>query len=58
MKPLIVGSGSDLHVKAVVKAVAAAGGPEPILVDAPLLQEEGFCVTEAAVRVGVRPFPG
>ena len=52
MKPLIVGSGSDLHVKAVVEAVAAAGGPEPILADPPLLQEEGFCVTEAAVRVG------
>ena len=52
MRPLIIGNASDLHVEAVVGALAAAGGPEPLLVDAPLLREEGFCLTEASLRIG------
>lgn len=39
---LIIGDRCDVHVVAVLDALRALGGPEPVLLDAPLLMNENY----------------
>lgn len=51
MTALVVGSRSDGHVQAVLRAVEALGGEEPLLLDAPTLQDGEFTLSERGLTL-------
>ena len=51
MTALVVGSRSDGHVQAVLRAVEALGGEEPLLLDAPTLQDGEFTLNERGLTL-------
>ena len=51
MTALVVGSRSDGHVQAVLRAVEALGGEEPLLLDAPTLQDGEFTLSQRGLTL-------
>jgi hypothetical protein len=57
VKPLIVGDRTDRHVQAVLDALQVRGAIDPVVLDAPLLQQRGFFVDLDHVRHGAADLP-
>ncbi len=51
-RPLIVGDPRDSHVDAVLGAVEALGGPQPLILDAPTLARSPYTLDSTSLSVG------